>query len=193
VGATVCTDYAGVGRARPSFFHVSRASAGAALRAYTRRTVQGTCAAQIMSFSICIFTFCTCADSSRLSLVKMLAAMTACTPHERPARPREIEARTGPGDVARAPERDLALHENVRYILRVRAVSARARAGAGARTFSSQRSGRCSRISSGSVSAVRMMNSAMPRFSVFVAAPRVSVYARAGGTGQAAHPRSRPS
>jgi hypothetical protein len=83
----VCTDYAGVGRARPSFFHVSKASAGAALRAYTRRAVQGTCAAQIMSFSICIFTFCTCADSSRLSLVKMLAAMTARTQHERPACP----------------------------------------------------------------------------------------------------------
>jgi hypothetical protein len=38
------------------------------------------------------------------------------------------------------------------------------------RTFSSQRSGRWRRISSGSVSAVKRMNSAMPRLRVFVAA-----------------------
>jgi hypothetical protein len=41
-------------------------------------------------------------------------------------------------------------------------------------TFSSQRRGRCRRISSGSVSAVRMMNSAIPRFRVFVAVAHVS-------------------
>lgn len=39
-------------------------------------------------------------------------------------------------------------------------------------TFSSQSNGRWSRISSGSVSAVKMMNSAMPRLSVFVAATK---------------------
>jgi len=39
----------------------------------------------------------------------------------------------------------------------------------GKRTFSSQRRGRWSNISRGSVSAVKMMNSAMPRLSVFVA------------------------
>ena len=37
------------------------------------------------------------------------------------------------------------------------------------RTLSSQRRGKCNKISIGSVSAVRMMISAMPRFKVFVA------------------------
>jgi hypothetical protein len=40
----------------------------------------------------------------------------------------------------------------------------------GRHAFSSQSNGRWSRISSGSVSAVKMMNSAMPRLRVFVAA-----------------------
>lgn len=50
-------------------------------------------------------------------------------------------------------------------------------------TFSSQSKGRCKRISIGSVSAVRMMSSAIPRFRVFVA--RKSVNEKMGfGRGQ---------
>ena len=43
-------------------------------------------------------------------------------------------------------------------------------------TFSSQRRGRCIRISIGSVSAVSTMNSAIPRLSVFVAEMTISIY-----------------
>ena len=48
-------------------------------------------------------------------------------------------------------------------------------------TFSSQSRGRCKRISRGSVSAVRTMSSAIPRFKVFVARKQAWVNVSGGG------------
>lgn len=93
-------------------------------------------------------------DSCEFSFVVTDAAMTGReTPHARPSA--VLLGRKMYGTFCMA---------------RVSHVSGRRRR----RTLSSHSSGRCSRISSGSVSAVSTMNSEMPRFSVLVAADNTS-------------------
>lgn len=76
----------------------------------------------------------------------------------------------GARNTARPSESGLRLNEHIGDVL-TRGVSAPLLGTFenASHTFSSQRSGRCSRISRGSVSAVRTMISAIPRFRVFVA------------------------
>lgn len=75
----------------------------------------------------------------------------------------------GPGDTAGPAKGSLRRHKDVGYVLYVRMSNQTDAALQSTRTFSSHSSGRCRRISNGSVSAVRMMISAIPRLRVFVA------------------------
>ena len=83
---------------------------------------------------------------------------------------RNASGNDGPGNAASAAQCSLGRNEDVRHVLWERDEREHTLPPTKRQlTFSSQRSGRWSKISRGSVSAVKMMISAIPRLSVLVA------------------------